>query len=74
VLGSGPHSTAAISGCLPELKLPQVLRGRGYLVKHVPQNHFGQAGEMAQRLRALTALPEVLSSVPSNHMVAHNHL
>jgi hypothetical protein len=26
------------------------------------------------RLRALTALPEVLSSVPSNHMVAHNHL
>jgi hypothetical protein len=32
------------------------------------------AGEMAQRLRALTALPEVLSSVPSNHMVAHNHL
>ena len=22
----------------------------------------------------LTALPEVLSSVPSNHMVTHNHL
>jgi hypothetical protein len=22
----------------------------------------------------LTALPEVLSSIPSNHMVAHNHL
>jgi hypothetical protein len=34
----------------------------------------GGAGEMAQRLRALTALPEVLSSIPSNHMVAHNHL
>jgi hypothetical protein len=32
------------------------------------------AGEMAQRLRALTVLPEVLSSNPSNHMVAHNHL
>jgi hypothetical protein len=32
------------------------------------------AEEMAQRLRALTALPEVLSSIPSNHMVAHNHL
>ena len=29
---------------------------------------------MTQRLRALTALPEVLSSIPSNHMVAHNHL
>ena len=23
--------------------------------------------------RTLTALPEVLSSIPSNHMVAHNH-
>jgi hypothetical protein len=32
------------------------------------------AGEMAQRLKALTALPEVLSSIPNNHMVAHNHL
>jgi hypothetical protein len=29
---------------------------------------------MAQWLRALTALPEVLSSIPSNHMVAHSHL
>jgi hypothetical protein len=29
---------------------------------------------MAQQLGALTALPEVLSSIPSNHMVAHNHL
>ena len=28
----------------------------------------------AQRLRAQTALPEVLSSVPSTHMVAHSHL
>jgi hypothetical protein len=36
--------------------------------------HAHGAGEMAQRLRALTALPEVLSSVPSNHMVAHKHL
>jgi hypothetical protein len=31
-------------------------------------------GEMAQWLKALTALPKVLSSNPSNHMVAHNHL
>jgi hypothetical protein len=28
-------------------------------------------GEMAQQLRALIALPEVLSSKPGNHMVAH---
>ena len=33
-----------------------------------------RAGEMAQQLRALTAFPEVLSSIPSNHLVAHNHL
>jgi hypothetical protein len=33
-----------------------------------------RAGEMAQWLGALTILPEVLSSIPSNHMVAHNHL
>ena len=29
---------------------------------------------MAQWLRAPTALLKVLSSIPSNHMVAHNHL
>jgi hypothetical protein len=29
---------------------------------------------MAQRLRALSALPGVLSSVPSNHLVAHSPL
>ena len=33
-----------------------------------------QAGEMVQRLRALTTLPKVLSSNASNHMVAHKHL
>jgi hypothetical protein len=32
------------------------------------------AGEMAQWLRALTTLPEVMSSISSNHKVAHNHL
>jgi hypothetical protein len=30
------------------------------------------AGEMAQWLRALTPLLKVLSSNPSNHMVAHH--
>jgi hypothetical protein len=29
---------------------------------------------MAQRFRVLTALPEVLSSIPSNDMVVYNHL
>ena len=30
--------------------------------------------EMAQWLRALATLPEVLSSTPSTHMAAHSHL
>jgi hypothetical protein len=38
------------------------------------RSYSHQAGEMAQWLRALTALPEVLSSIPSIHMVAHSHL
>jgi hypothetical protein len=38
------------------------------------RENCGVTGEMTQWLRALTALPEVLSSIPSNHMVAHNHL
>jgi hypothetical protein len=50
---------------------------RNQLISHiskvVKEQNTG-AGEMAQQLRALTALPEVLSSIPSNHMVAHNHL
>jgi hypothetical protein len=32
-----------------------------------------RVGKMAQQVRALTALPKVLSSNSSNHMVAHNH-
>ena len=36
-------------------------------------NYIGcRAGEMAQWLRALTALPVDLSSIPSIHMVAHS--
>ena len=32
------------------------------------------AGELAQGLRALAAPPDDLSSIPSKHMVTHNHL
>jgi hypothetical protein len=35
---------------------------------------MSQAGKVAQQVRALTAIPKVPSSNPSNHMVAHNHL
>jgi hypothetical protein len=41
---------------------------------HFIPNRMAQrtrAGEMTPLLRALTALPEVLSSISSNHMVAH---
>jgi hypothetical protein len=50
-----------------------VPRGREVEVMSLRINIKG-AGEMAQRFRALTALPEVLSSILSNLMVAHNHL
>ena len=33
-----------------------------------------RAGEISQQLRILADFREVLSSIPSNHMVAHNHL
>jgi hypothetical protein len=33
----------------------------------------GLEREIAQHLKALTVLPKLLSSNPSNHMVAHNH-
>jgi hypothetical protein len=49
-----------------------------FLISFINKNHnlktAQRAGGMAQQLRALTALPKVLSSNPSNHMVAHNHL
>jgi hypothetical protein len=31
-------------------------------------------GDIAQQIGALTALPEVSSSIPSNYMVVQNHL
>ena len=44
------------------------------IIKDLFKNYEIRAGEMAQQLRALAAPPKVLSSIPSNHMVAHNHL
>jgi hypothetical protein len=40
----------------------------------LPMKTIRGPGEIAQRLRALTALPVVPSSIPSNYVVAHNHL
>jgi hypothetical protein len=44
------------------------------VLKETKRERDMEAGEMAQRLRALAALPEVLSSIPSNYTVAHYHL
>ena len=46
---------------------------QGYIVRRYVSIKQNRAAEMAQRVRALTALLKVLSSNPSNHMVAHNH-
>ena len=54
--------------CLPHFRASQKLSARG---EH--QAADSGAGELAQWLRVQTALPKVLSSNPSNHMVAHNH-
>jgi hypothetical protein len=58
-----------------------LLAGKGYnpsliflnIVIFVVLRQKFRTGEMAQWVRALTALPKVQSSNPSNHMVAHNH-
>ena len=38
------------------------------------KNHLRGVGEMAPWLRTLATLPEGLSSIPSNHMMARKHL
>jgi len=53
-----------------KFSLPLLLLGGWTLIK----SRLQWAGEMAQQLRTLTALPEVLSSIPRNHVVTHNHL
>jgi hypothetical protein len=43
-----------------------------FILTHKNENPW--TGERAQQLRAQTAFSKVLSSIPSNHIVAHNHL
>ena len=42
------------------------------LARVYPYDCISRAGEMAQYLRALTALPEDQGSIPSTHMEGHN--
>ena len=57
------------------LGYPVVTLYHGDLAALDPQDQpaLSGAGEMAQQLRT-DVLPEVLSSGPGGHMVAHNHL
>jgi len=63
---------------LSELEASLVYRESSRAARATQRNSVSKtknrAAEMAQRLRALTALPEVLSSNPNNHMETHNHL
>lgn len=43
-------------------------------VRSISKEGYCESGEMAQRLRAWTALPDDLSSILNNHIVAQNHL
>jgi hypothetical protein len=58
-----------------ELRPPQSIPSTSKLkdIFYFVQKIAFKSNEMIQRLRALAALPEVLSSSPSNHM-AYNHL
>ena len=53
---------------------PPCIRIISYIPDFLYLKEWLQVGEVAQQLTALAALPEVLSSIPSNHMEAHNHL
>jgi hypothetical protein len=43
-------------------------------VEDLYSKNFMMGWREGSAVRVLTALPEVLSSIPSTHMVAHNHL
>jgi hypothetical protein len=48
----------------------QEQRGAAEMLQHLLER---QELGLAQRVRAPSALPEVLSSIPSNYMVVHPH-
>jgi hypothetical protein len=57
-----------------ETGLPERVEQRVGIQEEYLRDRLSEPEEMAQWLRALTALPEVLSSNPRNHMVTRNHL
>ena len=64
-----------LSVCPPRKDAALEKLGKGKLLSIQEVKTFPGAGEMAQQVRTLTALPKkVLNSIPSNHRVAHSHL
>jgi len=60
-----PNTSQFFHILLQPLRIPPLQKVSKRRIKNL------RAGEIAQWIRALTALSEVLSSNPSNHMVAH---
>ena len=52
---------------------PNYAMKKTQLLKEKVRFTLSRAGEMAQPVKAPTSLLKVMSSNPSNHMVAHNH-
>ena len=78
-----PHASESAGSLDLAKKLSCVAQFLNYLISKETDNPYYQqlkkksdqgAREMAQQLRALTGFPEVLSSIPSTHIVTHNHL
>jgi hypothetical protein len=74
---SGPVSVSSSEGRLTvfpafrSFHFPELVNPVVYALGGIKTNW--RAGEMAQWVRTLTALPKVLGSNLSNHVVAHNH-
>jgi hypothetical protein len=52
---------------------PNYAMKKTQLLKEKVRFTLSRTGEMAQPVKAPTSLLKVMSSNPSNHMVAHNH-
>jgi hypothetical protein len=75
LLSGGSRSDGSRDKRMGEFNMLLCTSGKGFAPLNLCLKNACRAGEMmAQQLRTLTALPKALSSIPSNHMVGHNHL
>lgn len=73
MVGSTLEDNTGWTQCLPPVTGSKHTRAPHSCPTFGLQN-FLDVGEMAQRLRALTVLPEDLSLMTSTHMLFYNHL